>query len=125
MVKIGFFGETLSSAKRGGWSVSEWRQKVQKNWQSNWDPSDFRGSSADYVRAYAIISTIADKRTVSGLREVYNFASKNIYPLCKRLKLTLVGIKRKFQKLFYLFLGYSLKPLWCKQNWSYTLQSGI
>ena len=62
------------------------RTRVKKAWDNSWHPNSFTGSWKDYARSYAIITTIAEKRTISRLKDVYKYASDNRVPLLNAIE---------------------------------------
>ncbi len=62
------------------------RDRVKKSWDDSWSPQGFSGSWKEYARAYAIISTIADKRTISRLKDVYKLSSDKQIPVINAIK---------------------------------------
>lgn len=64
-------------------------------WSENWDPLTFTGTNVDYIRGYTIIRTIADKKSVNGLQELYIFASQHNLPLLESIESHLGWNKKK------------------------------
>jgi hypothetical protein len=50
---------------------SMFREQAKEQLTPNWRPSAFNGSSEDYMRSYALISVIADGRSLSRLTDLY------------------------------------------------------
>jgi len=62
------------------------RDRVKKSWNDSWSPQNFSGDWKDYARSYAIIATIAEKRTISRLKEVYKLSSNKQIPVLNAIK---------------------------------------
>ena len=62
-------------AYSGGDLVESLRKEAiadaKRHFRSDWMPIDFRGTSADYSRSFAMIATIAERSSVSDLLRVY------------------------------------------------------
>ena len=81
-----------------GNNKSAMRTRVQKAWTDSWDPNSFSGSWKDYARGYAIIATIADKRTISRLKDVYKYASENRVPILNAIEKEIKWDRRTLYK---------------------------
>ena len=53
------------------------RSAAKKYYDVNWDPSRFNGSYPDYVRAFAMIETIVEKRNLRKLMKIYELLKKD------------------------------------------------
>jgi hypothetical protein len=81
-----------------GKNRNEMRQRVRQHWDPKWNPSQFNGSWKDYSRSYALISTIAEKRSVRHLQQVYRKAASKNMPLLRAVEEDLHWDLEKYYK---------------------------
>lgn len=86
--------ETLGSSKLLGESKlsirSELRKQAKEHFTERWNPKSFDGSHTDYIRAYAMIATIAEKRSIRRLMEIYEHMRAKRVPFAAAVE-TIVG----------------------------------